>query len=87
METEFVEVQNANDDQIVKIVIDGVGNVMDQLPATKDRELALGFLMMQAYYGMRALQGDKFVEGWLEMALEELKTPLPKSLITQPAKH
>lgn len=72
------------DEQIAKLTMDAIGGVMRRLPMMKDRKAALGFLLMAAYKLLRTAEGDEFVKGWLESALEEVRTCPPDVKLIAP---
>jgi len=65
------------DDQVAKITMDAVGELMAKMPMMADRKNALGFLLMTSYKLLRTAEGDEFVRGWLESALQEVNTCPP----------
>lgn len=66
-----------NEDQIAKLVIDMLGRLMNQLPTKHRKGHALGVLMLACYNLLRTIEGDEFVKGWLESALEDVKNNPP----------
>jgi hypothetical protein len=63
------------DDLMLERALDSVGNLakLNQ----QERESYLSAMLMISYKLLRTVAGDKFVQGWLESALEEVKTEAP----------
>ena len=61
-----------NDDQIATLTLDALGKLMNQLPTKREKSDALGVLMIAGYNLLRTTEGDEFVRGWLESALEDM---------------
>lgn len=66
-----------NEDQIAKLTLDMLGELMHKLPTTREKLDALGTLMLAAYNLLRTTEGDDFVRGWLESALADIATNPP----------
>lgn len=61
-----------SEEQIAKLTIDTLGELMNQLPTKRERSDALGVLMIAAYNLLRTIEGDEFVRGWIESALADI---------------
>ena len=66
-----------NEDQIAKLTLDMLGDLMRKLPTKREKSDALGTLMLAAYNLLRTTEGDEFVRGWLESALADIAANPP----------
>ena len=72
------------DDQVAKMTMDAIDGLMAKMPMMADRKCAFGFLLLTSYKLLRTAEGDEFVRGWLESALEEVKTCPPDVSLVAP---
>lgn len=72
------------DTQIAGMTLRAIDGLMAQLPMMEDRKAAFGYLLMTSYKLLRSAEGDAFVRGWLESALEEVKTCPPDVALVAP---
>lgn len=61
-----------NEDQISKLTLDMLGELMNKLPTKREKSDALGLLMIAGYNLLRTTEGDEFVRGWLESAMADV---------------
>lgn len=71
------EEEEMNEDQIAKLTLDMLGDLMHKLPTKREKSDALGTLMLAAYNLLRTTEGDEFVRGWLESALADIAANPP----------
>ena len=69
------------EDEISKAALDAVMGLMSQYNGKRQRSDAIAATMITAYQMMRALNGDKFVTGWLESALADVRDNPPAFVI------
>ena len=70
-----------DEDQISKAALDAVMTLVGQYQSKRQRSDALAAVSITAYNLMRALEGDKFVTGWLESALADVANNPPAFVI------
>lgn len=73
-----------DDDQIAKITLDAMGALLAQMPTKYAKTEALGMLMITGYNLLRSIEGDTFVQGWLEGALSDLAANPPACELRMP---
>ena len=66
-----------DEDAISKAALDAVMALMNQYQGKRQRSDALSGVMIVAYQLLRAVEGDKFVTGWLESALKDVANNPP----------
>lgn len=66
-----------DEDAIAKAALDTVMALMNQYQSKRQRSDALSGVMIVAYQLLRAVEGDKFVTGWLESALQDVANNPP----------
>lgn len=72
------------EDQIAEMTAIAVGALMSELPTMADRKEALGLLLMTSYNLLRRAEGDKFMVGWLESALADVRDNQPAVELRMP---
>lgn len=66
---------------IAEMVMDSLNDLMAKLPMLADRTEAVGILLIASYNLLRSVEGDEYMKGWLESALQDVKsTPSPIQL-------
>lgn len=75
---------NMNEDQISRLTLDMLGDLMRKLPTKREKSDALGTLMLAAYNLLRTTEGDEFVRGWLESALADIAANPPACEFREP---
>ena len=73
-----------NEDQIAKLTLDMLGELMHKLPTKREKSDALGTLMIAGYNLLRTTEGDEFVRGWLESALADIAANPPACKFRMP---
>lgn len=73
-----------DDDQISKLAIDMLGELMNKLATEREKSDALGVLMIAGYNLLRTTEGDEFVRGWLESALADVASNPPVCKFNMP---
>lgn len=66
-----------NEDQISKMTLDMLGELMNKLPTKREKSDALGMLMIAGYNLLRTTEGDEFIRGWLESAMADVASNPP----------
>lgn len=75
---------DARDQEIARLTLDAVGALLRSLKTREEQGAALGYLLMAAYKPLRTIEGDEFVRGWLESALQEVQTTPPDVELAYP---
>ena len=69
------------EDDISSMAMDAIGGLMAKLPMLADRTEAVGILLIASYNLLRSVEGDEYMKGWLESALQDVKSrPSPVQL-------
>lgn len=63
----------SREDDIAVMVMDSLDGLMAKLPMLADRTEAVGILLIASYNLLRSAEGDDYMKGWLESALQDVK--------------
>jgi len=72
------------DTHIARMTLQAIDELMAKMPMMEERKAAFGYLLMTSYKILRTAEGDEFVRGWLESALEEVKACPPDVVMVAP---
>jgi len=73
-----------NDDDLAKLTINTFYELLNKFDTQHDQSITIGIMMIACYNEMLKIEGQDFVIGWLESAMNSVKN---KQATKTPQKH
>lgn len=73
-----------NDTEIARLAVEAMQALLAKMPSREDKSEALCYLLIGSYKLLRTVECNEFVRGWLESALDEVRSSPPDVVLAVP---